>query len=98
MLEIECARGGSIDETIHAPFKAVIEPLLSQKQVMGWKAVGAGAGGCAILLVEPSAQTLSLRLAQRLDGHELNGAMTMMALSSIREVQDHPAMCMHGTP
>ena len=23
---------------------------------MGWKAVGAGAGGCAILLVRPSAQ------------------------------------------
>jgi D-glycero-alpha-D-manno-heptose-7-phosphate kinase len=45
-----------IDETIHEPFKTVIEPLQATKQVMGWKAVGAGAGGCAILLVRPSAQ------------------------------------------
>ena len=45
-----------IDETIHEPFKKVIEPLQATKHVMGWKAVGAGAGGCAILLVRPSAQ------------------------------------------
>ena len=47
-----------IDEKIHAPFKPVVEPLIETKQVMAWKAVGAGGGGCAILLVRPSAQDL----------------------------------------
>ena len=45
-----------IDENIHAPFKSVINPLIDNKHVMAWKAVGAGGGGCAILLVRPSAQ------------------------------------------
>ena len=47
-----------IDKKIHAPFKPVVEPLIETKQVMAWKAVGAGGGGCAILLVRPSAQDL----------------------------------------
>ena len=45
-----------IDENIHAPFKSVINPLIDNKHLMAWKAVGAGGGGCAILLVRPSAQ------------------------------------------
>jgi len=45
-----------IDENIHAPFKPVIEPLIEAKHVMAWKAVGAGGGGCAAILVRPSAQ------------------------------------------
>lgn len=47
-----------IDEKIHAPFKPIIEPLIEAKHVMAWKAVGAGGGGCAILLVRPSTQDL----------------------------------------
>ena len=47
-----------IDEKIHAPFKPVIEPLIEAKHVMAWKAVGAGGGGCAMLLVRPSTQDL----------------------------------------
>jgi D-glycero-alpha-D-manno-heptose-7-phosphate kinase len=45
-----------IDKKIHAPFKPVIEPLIDAKHVMAWKAVGAGGGGCALILVRPSAQ------------------------------------------
>ena len=47
-----------IDEKIHAPFKPGIEPLIEAKHVMAWKAVGAGGGGCAMLLVRPSTQDL----------------------------------------
>ena len=47
-----------IDEKIHAPFKPVIQPLIEAKHVMAWKAVGAGGGGCAMLLVRPSTQDL----------------------------------------
>lgn len=47
-----------IDEKIHAPFKPTIEPLIEAKHVMAWKAVGAGGGGCAMLLVRPSTQDL----------------------------------------
>ena len=53
-----CAGVDLIDEKIHAPFKPVIEPLIEAKHVMGWKAVGAGGGGCALLLVRPSTQDL----------------------------------------
>ena len=53
-----CAGVDLIDEKIHAPFKPIIEPLIEAKHVMGWKAVGAGGGGCAILLVRPSTQDL----------------------------------------
>ena len=47
-----------IDEKIHAPFKPVIEPLIEEKRVMAWKAVGAGGGGCAVILSRPSTQDL----------------------------------------
>ena len=53
-----CVGVDLIDKKIHAPFKPVVEPLIEAKHVMGWKAVGAGGGGCAILLVRPSAQDL----------------------------------------
>lgn len=53
-----CAGVDLIDEKIHAPFKPIIEPLIEAKHVMAWKAVGAGGGGCAILLVRPSTQDL----------------------------------------
>jgi len=51
-----CTGVDLIDEKIHAPFKSVINPLIEAKHVMAWKAVGAGGGGCAVLLVRPSAQ------------------------------------------
>ena len=53
-----CAGVDLIDEKIHAPFKPVVEPLIEAKHVMAWKAVGAGGGGCAMLLVRPSTQDL----------------------------------------
>ena len=60
-----CEGVDAIDETIHEPFKTVIEPLQATKHVMGWKAVGAGAGGCAILLVRPSAQDVVTKPVHR---------------------------------
>lgn len=39
-----------IDKGLHDPFRGVVDPLLSSKEVLAWKALGAGAGGCAMLL------------------------------------------------
>ena len=41
-----------LDPRLHAPFKNVTEPLLATCAISGWKAVGAGAGGCAIVLLK----------------------------------------------
>ncbi len=50
----EVCRGvDTIDPSIHDPFRPVIDPLLSSGTVMAWKALGAGAGGCAALLCNP---------------------------------------------
>ncbi len=35
---------------VHAPFKPVVDPLLANKDIAAWKAIGAGGGGCAALL------------------------------------------------
>ena len=51
---IETCRGVDLINTeIHDPFREVIKPLLAEKSVMGWKALGAGAGGIAALLCSP---------------------------------------------
>ena len=42
-----------IDKSINAPFLRVIEPLLQDRSVMAWKALGAGSGGCAAILCHP---------------------------------------------
>ena len=57
-LKQACEGVDLIDEKIHAPFKPVIEPLIEEKRVMAWKAVGAGGGGCAAILCRPSTQDI----------------------------------------
>jgi len=48
-----------IDARIHEPFKAVMRPLERDGEVLAWKATGAGAGGCVIVLsAEGSKQTV----------------------------------------
>ena len=42
-----------IDKSINAPFLQVIQPLLQDRSVMAWKALGAGSGGCAAILCHP---------------------------------------------
>lgn len=50
----EVCRGvDTIDPSIHDPFRPIIDPLTSSGAVMAWKALGAGAGGCAALLCNP---------------------------------------------
>ena len=39
-----------LDKGLHEPFLGVIEPLIQSKEVLAWKALGAGGGGCAMLL------------------------------------------------
>tara|TARA_B100001750_G_scaffold40352_1_gene29293 strand:- start:1253 stop:2137 length:885 start_codon:yes stop_codon:yes gene_type:complete len=39
-----------LDKGLHEPFLEVVEPLIQSKDVMAWKALGAGGGGCAMLL------------------------------------------------
>ena len=47
----EVCRGVDLlDEGLHAPFRSVVNPLLESKDVLAWKALGAGGGGCAMLL------------------------------------------------
>lgn len=42
-----------IDKSINEPFLSVIKPLIEDSSVMAWKALGAGAGGCAAILCHP---------------------------------------------
>jgi|TARA_B100001996_G_scaffold374251_1_gene352640 D-glycero-alpha-D-manno-heptose-7-phosphate kinase len=42
-----------IDASINAPFVSIIDPLIENGSVMAWKALGAGAGGCAAVLCHP---------------------------------------------
>ncbi|MBT4059759.1 MAG: hypothetical protein HOE69_05570 [Euryarchaeota archaeon] len=47
----EVCRGVDLlDKGLHEPFLGVLDPLLSSKDVLAWKALGAGGGGCAMLL------------------------------------------------
>lgn len=39
-----------IDSGLHDPFRSVVDPLLASKDILAWKALGAGGGGCAMLL------------------------------------------------
>ncbi len=45
-----CTAIDAMAPELHDPFRAVIEPLLAAREVAGWKALGAGAGGVAALL------------------------------------------------
>jgi galactokinase/mevalonate kinase-like predicted kinase len=42
-----------IDSAINAPFNSVIDPLRENGSIMAWKALGAGAGGCAAVFCHP---------------------------------------------
>ena len=47
----EVCRGVDLlDPGLHDPFREVVDPLLEGKNVLGWKALGAGGGGCLVLL------------------------------------------------
>ena len=50
-LALVCEGVDQIDVRIHAPFLPIIQPLLESKLLSGWKAVGAGSGGCAAVLL-----------------------------------------------
>ena len=50
-LDLVCSGVDQIDERIHAPFKHTMCPLMRNEKVAGWKATGAGAGGCVIVLL-----------------------------------------------
>lgn len=65
-----CRAVDMIDPSIHEPFKSVIDPLMSRNAVMAWKALGAGAGGCAALLCHPM-QIESVRLNLSDSGWEI---------------------------
>ena len=49
-LRLVCSGVDLLDPRIHEPFKHVMLPLIAAEEVYGWKAVGAGAGGCLIVL------------------------------------------------
>jgi len=50
-LHLVCDGVDLIDERIHAPFRECMQYLQRTGNVLGWKATGAGAGGCVIVLI-----------------------------------------------
>ena len=56
-LNLVCSGVDNIDTRIHAPFKHVMEQLVLDGSVAAWKALGAGAGGCVIALVNDGRAT-----------------------------------------
>tara|TARA_B100001778_G_scaffold300533_1_gene275992 strand:- start:29 stop:808 length:780 start_codon:yes stop_codon:yes gene_type:complete len=51
-----CAGVDALDPALHDPFKHVVEPLMENRDVVAWKALGAGGGGCVALLTAPQRQ------------------------------------------
>ena len=49
-----CKGVDSIDNSIHDPFRSVVGPLIANGSLSAWKALGAGGGGCAVLLCNPN--------------------------------------------
>ncbi len=45
-----CQGVDALDPALHDPFRDVVNPLLESKDVVAWKALGAGGGGCVALL------------------------------------------------
>ena len=51
-----CQGVDALDMSLHDPFREVVNPLLENKDVVAWKALGAGGGGCVALLTAPNRQ------------------------------------------
>ena len=51
-----CKGVDALDPALHDPFREVVNPLLESRNVVGWKALGAGGGGCVALLSGPERQ------------------------------------------
>ncbi len=51
-----CKGVDALDMSLHDPFREIVEPLISNKDVVAWKALGAGGGGCVALLCSPERQ------------------------------------------
>lgn len=49
-----CAGVDALDPALHDPFREVVDPLLADRTVTAWKALGAGGGGCVALLAGPT--------------------------------------------
>jgi len=43
---------------ISKPYQDVIEPLYQSRDILSWKPVGAGAGGCVMMLVRDGCETI----------------------------------------
>ena len=48
-----CEGVDSLDKSLHEPFREVVNPLVANRDVAAWKALGAGGGGCVALLAGP---------------------------------------------
>ena len=51
-----CEGVDSLDKSLHEPFREVVNPLVANRDVAAWKALGAGGGGCVALLAGPGRQ------------------------------------------
>ncbi len=45
-----CLGVDSLDPALHEPFREVVNPLVANRDVAAWKALGAGGGGCVALI------------------------------------------------
>ena len=51
-----CQGVDALDPALHDPFRGVVEPMLQTREIMAWKALGAGGGGCVAMLCAPNKQ------------------------------------------
>jgi D-glycero-alpha-D-manno-heptose-7-phosphate kinase len=45
-----CAGVDALDPALHDPFRQVVDPLMAERIVLGWKGLGAAGGGSVVLL------------------------------------------------
>jgi len=55
-LQDVCKGVDALDMSLHDPFRDVVNPLIANKDIAAWKALGAGGGGCVALLSGPLRQ------------------------------------------
>ena len=56
-----CKGVDSLDPALHDPFREVVNPLIANRDVAAWKALGAGGGGCVALLAGPQRQEVVIK-------------------------------------
>jgi len=60
-----CEATGTLHADITSPYKAALSALFQSQHVLAWKPVGAGAGGCVIVLVQKGSELIVHQACQK---------------------------------